>query len=157
MDTQDSEHVVKTLDMIEQALSPELFREMFPLILTDNGSEFSDVIAMEKSIDGGKRTRVFFCEPNRSDEKGTCENHHKMIRYCIPKGTPLEPYSQSDITLMMNHINSYKRKALFGKSAFEVAKELVPKDFFILLGQEEIPPHEIILNPSLFRHSKCNT
>ena len=52
---------------------------------------------------------------------------------------------------MMNHINSYKRKALFGKSAYELAKDSLPEDFFLLLGLEEIPPEEIILSPKLFR------
>lgn len=77
-----------------------------------------------------------------------------MIRYVIPKGTPLDPYVQSDITLMMNHINSYKRKALFGKSAFDIAKTVLPSDFFILLGLEEIPPEQIVLRPSLISKRK---
>lgn len=55
---------------------------------------------------------------------------------------------------MMNHINSYKRKALFGKSAFELAKTVIPEDFFVLLGLEEIPPDKIVLRPSLFNKGK---
>lgn len=58
------------------------------------------------------------------------------------------------ITLMMNHINSYKRKALFGKSAFELVKAVLPEDFFILLGLEEISPEKIVLRPSLFNKGK---
>ena len=150
MDAHTSESVIKALDKVELSLGTELFQQMFPLILTDNGHEFADVEGMERSINGGKRTKIFFCEPNRSDEKGTCENHHKMIRWCIPKGTSLVPYKQNDISLMMNHINSYKRDKLFGKSAYEVARAIVPKDFFVLLGLEEIPPSEINLTPSLF-------
>ncbi|SCY44787.1 Transposase and inactivated derivatives, IS30 family [Butyrivibrio hungatei] len=152
MEYQNSSCVVEALDMIETALGTELFSQVFPLILTDNGSEFSDIKGMETScITGSKRTSIFFCEPNRSDEKGSCENHHKMIRYIIPKGASLEPYVQADISLMMNHINSYKRKALFGKSAFDLATAVLPMDFFILLGLEIIPPNEIILRPSLLK------
>jgi len=55
---------------------------------------------------------------------------------------------------MMNHINSYKRKALFGKSAFELVKAVLPEDFFILLGLEEISPEKIVLRPSLFNKGK---
>jgi len=150
MDAHTSESVIKALDKVELSLGTELFQQMFPLILTDNGHEFADVEGMERSINGGKRTKIFFCEPNRSDEKGTCENHHRMIRWCIPKGTSLVPYKQNDISLMMNHINSYKRDKLFGKSAYEVARAIVPNDFFALLGLEEIPPSEINLTPSLF-------
>ncbi len=157
MNNQTAESVVDTLNKIEFSLGYELFNQIFPVILTDNGSEFADIIGMETSCEVGKqRTKIFFCEPNRSDEKGSCENHHKMIRYVIPKGTSLEPYTQADITLMMNHINSYKRKALFGVSAFNLAKNVLPDDFFILLGIEEISPKEIILRPSLIDKSQPN-
>ena len=80
-----------------------------------------------------------------------------MIRYIIPKGSSLEPYVQEDINLMMNHINSYKRKALFGKSALDLAKTVLPEDFFTALGIEEIPPDKIILRPSLLHKRKEST
>lgn len=156
LEEQTSDEVVKALDKLEGALGEKLFKEMFPVILTDNGTEFSNISAMETSKKGFKRTKIFFCDPNRSDQKGTCENHHKMLRYCIPKGTSLEPFNQSDISLMMNHINSYKRKALFGNSAYGLARASLPEDFFILLGLEEVAPDKIILSPKLFLHSKCN-
>ncbi len=159
MEEQSCECVIRTLNKIEVALGKELFAKIFHLILTDNGNEFSDVSAMETScIDKSRRTRIYFCEPNRSDQKGSCENHHKMIRYIIPKGTSLMSYSQIDISLMMNHINSYKRKALFGKSAYDLAMSVLPNDFFVLLGLEIIPAEEIILKPSLIKncHSNCN-
>ena len=122
---------------------------MFSLILTDNGHEFTDILGMERSIFGGKRTKIFFCEPNRSDEKGNCENNHKYIRYIIPKGYSLEPYSQMDISIMMNHINSFKRKSIYGRSPYEMAMAVLPSDFFILLGLEIISPEKVILTPSL--------
>ncbi|MCR5311024.1 MAG: IS30 family transposase [Lachnospiraceae bacterium] len=150
LEEQTSDEVVKALDKLEDALGEDLFKRVFPLILTDNGTEFCNISAMETSKRGFKRTKIFFCDPNRSDQKGTCENHHKMIRYCIPKGTSLEQFEQTDISLMMNHINSYKRKALFGKSAFDLAKGSLPEDFFVLLGLEEIEPDKIILNKQIF-------
>ena len=145
-----AEEVVRMLNVIEEALGPELFTQMFPVILTDNGTEFSDIQGMERSITGSQRTKVYFCEPNRSDQKGTCENHHRMIRFCIPKGTPLSKYNQMQISTMMNHINSYKRKNLFGKSAYDIAKAILPEDFFILLGLEIIPADDIKLNKEVF-------
>lgn len=150
-----SEHtsacVVQTLDKLEETLGPELFRQAFPVILTDNGHEFTDIPGMERSVYGGQRTRIFFCEPNRSDEKGACENNHRLIRYVIPKGTSLEPFWQADITLMMNHINSYSRKALYGHTPYGLAMNVLPEDFFILLGLEQIPPAELELKPSLLQ------
>lgn len=151
LDRHDSKHVVEALDMIERAIGTDLFKRMFPVILTDNGQEFSRIEDMEHScIDGTIRTKIFFCEPNRSDEKGACENNHKLIRYVIPKGTSLHQFNQQQISLMMNHINSYRRKALGGKSPYDLASLMFPEDFFILLGIERIPEKEIILTPKLF-------
>lgn len=146
-----AEEVVRGLDIIETQLGPELFMECFPVILTDNGHEFADIEGMERSICGGKRTAVFFCEPNRSDEKGAAENNHKYIRYVIPKGSSMEPYFQKDVSLMMDHINSFKRKSLGGKSPYEVGRLILPEDFFGLLNLNEIPADEINLTPSLLR------
>lgn len=151
MNSQTKENVIAVLDMLEEALGKDLFRECFPLILTDNGSEFEDIEGIERSIYGGKRTIVFFCEPNRSDEKGACENNHKYIRYIIPKGTNMDTYTQAHIHLTMNHINSYCRKSLFGKSPYDLAMSIMPEDFFILLGLEKIPADEVILRPSLLK------
>ncbi|MBQ9862611.1 MAG: IS30 family transposase [Lachnospiraceae bacterium] len=153
MEEQNSEEVVKALNKLEEIIGADLFKEMFPLILTDNGQEFTDIKGMERSVYGGTRTKIFFCEPNRSDEKGSCENHHKMIRYAIPKGTSLEQFNQTDINLLMNHINSYSRKELHGLSAYKVAKMMFPSDFFELLGIEEIPPEDINLTPRLFKNA----
>ena len=146
-----SKEVVATLDVIEEALGPELFKSIFEVILTDNGHEFLDIEGMECSIRGGKRTTIFFCEPNRSDEKGSCENNHRLIRRIIPKGTSLECFLQPDISLMMNHINSYKRRSLFNSSPYKMAKSVLPEDFFSLLGLEEIPEDKVILKPSLLQ------
>lgn len=160
MNYHTSSCVVQALDKIETALGQELFAQLFQVILTDNGHEFTDIAGMERSVYGGLRTKIFFCEPNRSDEKGSCENNHKYLRYVIPKGSSLEPFSQSDISLMMNHINSYCRKTLFGKTPYEIAMQVLPDDFFILLGLELISKEDVLLKPSLinkkFLHSNCN-
>ncbi len=148
--------VVHALDVLEETLGTELFESVFPVILTDNGTEFTDITGMERSflIPDHQRTKIFFCDPNRSDQKGACENNHRFIRYVIPKGTSLMPYSQEDINLMMNHINSYPRKELYGKTPLQAARILLPEDVFILLGLEEIPHDELFLKPALLWKGK---
>jgi len=143
--------VVETLDLIEDAIGSELFREVFGLILTDNGHEFWDFDGMERSINDGRRTMIFFCEPNRSDQKGACENNHKLFRCIIPKGTSIEPYDQADMIIATNHINSYCRKSLYGKSPYELAMKSIDEDFFTYLGLEQIPPKEVRLTPALIK------
>ena len=153
LDTHTSGSVVNAFDTLETVLGCDLFKTVFPVILTDNGPEFTDITGMERScIDpSAKRTHIFFCDPNRSDQKGSCENNHKHIRYVIPKGTSMEPYMQEDINLMMCHINSYARKSLYGKTPFQAAKNILPEDFFLLMGYEEITANGVNLTPSLLK------
>lgn len=153
LNRQDSKHVVAAFDDLEKTLGTELFMEMFPVILTDNGKEFTDIDGMETSCLNAsiRRTRLFFCEANRSDEKGSCENNHKLIRDVIPKGTSLIQYNQSDITLMMNHINSLRRNRARGYSAYDRAMPDFPSKFFTKLKLTRIPDDEVLLKPILLR------
>ena len=155
LDEHTAAKVVAALDSIEQLLGYKLFCEAFPVILTDNGSEFSDVKSIERSCihPGKQRTKLFFCEPNRSDEKGSCENNHKIIRDVIPKGTSLVPYSQYDISLMMNHINSYSRKKSFGMCAYDLAMKVFPAEYFDLLGLYRIEANDVTLVPELLKEA----
>jgi len=154
MESHTAECVVETLDMIEEALGQTLFAEIFEVILTDNGHEFWDIDGMERSVYKGSRTEIFFCEPNRSDQKGACENNHKLLRNIIPKGSSIDKLMQSDMVLITNHINSYRRKSLFGRSPYEQAVGILPDDFFVLLGLEQIPSEDVILSPKLLNTSK---
>ena len=99
-----------------------------------------------------KRTKIFFCEPNRSDEKGSCERNHREMRKIIPKKvTSFEDFTQADIVLMMNHVNSYPRGILGGKCPYDISMNVLPEDFFILLGLEKIPTKEVIMKPKLLQ------
>lgn len=148
-----SKCVVDMLDTLEFALGYDIYSHVFEVILTDNGHEFSDLAGMETSIAGGiRRSRVFYCEPNRSDQKGACEENHKMVRYVIPKGTSIDKYMQWDMTLLTNHLNSYPRRSLYGKCPYEVAMRYLPEDFFILIGLERIAAEKVLLQPSLLHH-----
>ena len=156
LDGHTSDAVVGMLDRIEEALGKELFASCFPVILTDNGHEFADLEGMERSIYGGQRTCVFFCDPNRSDQKAECENNHKLLRDIVPKGTSMEPFMQADMTLAANHINSYVRKSLFGKCPYDLAMAALPEDFFLLLGLERIPADEVVMRPELLKRQNLS-
>lgn len=152
MNEHTSACVVDILNNIESLLGYELYSSIFSCILTDNGHEFLNIEGMETStLTNKKRTNIFFCEPNRSDEKGSCENNHRLIRYIIPKGTSLDNYSQDDITLMMNHINSYARKSMFGKCPYDIARQIFPDEFFKSLDLKQFLPQEVHLMPDLLK------
>lgn len=152
MPAHTAECVVDVLDMIETAIGTDMFASLFEVLLTDNGHEFWDFEGMECSVvSEQRRTRVFFCEPNRSDQKGACENNHKLLRTIIPKGTSIDGYTQADMIVITNHVNSYCRKSLYGRSPYDIAMAVIPDDFFTMLGLEKIDRAKVNLKPDLLK------
>lgn len=132
-------------------LGQEAFTELFPVILTDRGSEFTDPLAIEFSRDGRRRTRVFYCDPQCSNQKGGIEVTHEFIRRILPKGTAFNDLTQKDVSLMMSHINSYKRKKLGNRSANQLFSFLHGEEILRSLGITEIPSDQINLTPLLLK------
>ena len=132
-------------------LGHETFTELFPVILTDRGSEFTDPLAIEFNKDGERRTRVFYCDPQRSDQKGGIEVAHEFIRRVLPKGTSFDHLTQADVDLMMSHIDSYKRKKLGNRSANQLFSFLHGEETLQSLGISEISSDQINLTPMLLK------
>ena len=149
-----SEAVKKELDNIEKIIGTELFKRIFKCILTDNGGEFQRPDELETSVDGSKRCWIFYCDANRSDQKTKVEKNHKYIRYIIPKGTSMDNYNQSDIDLMMSHINSTAREVLNFAIPFDMANIYLGVDTLKKLNISKIPPDNIILKPRLINNKK---
>ena len=145
----DSKSVTDYFNDLYLKLGHEAYCKLFPVLLADNGSEFSDPSALEFSLNGIPRSRVFYCDPASPGQKGACENNHTMIRRVIPKGTDIGKYSQSQIDTMMNNINSYCRSDLGDKSPYAVFSFLYGEDLLAKLGCTKIPKDKIVLKPSL--------
>lgn len=144
------ESVLSVLNWLEQGLGQRKFKRMFPVILTDNGSEFINPLLLEKGM-GAQRTRVFYCDPNSSYQKGALEKNHEFIRYIIPKGTSMCRYTEQHIRLMTNHINSLARDSLNSQTPFKMATLLMDKDLVSLVGLEEIPADDVTMKPILLK------
>ena len=135
--------VKRVFDYLERGLGLERFQRLFPVILTDNGTEFKNVGALELTEDFQDRTKLFFCDPMASWQKPHIEKNHEFIRYVIPRGKTLNPYTQEDMTLLMNHINSTRRPSLGNKSPYELVNEDDEdmQALFALLKMDLIPPN----------------
>lgn len=55
--------MIQGVDRLQALLGDELFHQFCPIILTDNGSEFSDPVGIEKGLQGSRNIRMFSCEP----------------------------------------------------------------------------------------------
>lgn len=94
-----------------EATDPQ-FRQKFKSITTDNGVEFLQHDKLTTSIYGGKRFDVYYCHSYAAWEKGTNENHNKIIRRFFPKGTDFKDISADRIKEVEEWMNNYPRLKL---------------------------------------------
>ena len=147
--TQNS--VREVFDYLYEQLGATLFRKTFPVILTDNGSEFKDPWSLERDNADKLRTRVFYCDPHHSNQKGKLEKNHEFIRYIIPKGKSMHNLTEEKVRLMACHINSLARDGLNGLTPFDAAKDRINKKVLYLLGLRKVSPDQVILKPTLLK------
>lgn len=148
-DANTARSVADVFNRLDRELGREAFKLLFQVILTDRGSEFTDPLSIECDENGEVRTRIFYCDPQRSDQKGGCEVTHEMIRRVLPKGKSFDHLTQSDIDLMMSHINSYTRKKLGNQSPYQLFSSFYGEDLLVKLNIRQIAPNDINLTPKL--------
>ena len=152
MDNKTALEVTKHLYDIKNTLHQvdKDFFQLFPVILTDNGGEFARVDDIEMDVQG--ESKLFFCDPNRSDQKGRIEKNHTLIRDILPKGTSFDDLTQENINLVCSHVNSVKRAALNGKSAYEFFVFTYGEEVSKLLGISKIPAEDVCQSSTLLQH-----
>jgi len=130
------------------------FGDIMPLILTDNGGEFSNISAFTDDMTGGAETNLFFCDPYRSSQKPKVEKNHTMFRDIVPKGESFDHFTQDTVDLIFSHVNGVKRKVFNGKSPYEMFSFIYGREVATLLGIVEVPANDVIQSPLLLKHLK---
>ena len=102
------------------------FSQVFKTITVDNGTEFSNCEGMETSIfkAGGQRTKVYYCHPYCSSERGSNEKQNQMIRRKFPKGTNFDKVTQKDVEAVESWLNRYPRKILGWYSSADLFNQI---------------------------------
>lgn len=118
------ENVVAALNTLQHRYG-DLFGHVFRSITVDNGSEFQDYDGMRMSPDGSVRTRIFYCHPYSSYERGSNENLNKMFRRLFPKGTNFDYVDDEEIIKAADWMNNYPRKVLGRTTAARRFNELL--------------------------------
>ena len=144
-----NESMSGSLDFLQKKLGPDLFSKLFPLLLTDRGSEFEKYQMFELDKSGNSRLSIFYCDPMQSSQKPHVENNHNYVRDIIPNRYPIDTLTQEDINLMFSHINGTPRRSLGDKTPYELFCFLYGKEAANLLGINEIRRDDVILKPSL--------
>ena len=123
MKDQTSRSVVAALDRLERQYGAKFYK-IFQSITVDNGSEFADCEGIEKSCRRkGNRTKVYYCHPYSSYERGSNENANKLIRRWFPKGTDFRQVTAKAIQWVEDWINNYPREIHGFRSANSVFTE----------------------------------
>jgi transposase, IS30 family len=152
-DANDSQSVIDVFDKLNERLGIDMFKKLFPVLLGDNGSEFSNPHAIECDRTTGElRASVFYCDPLASFQKGSAEKNHEEIRKVLPQGTSFDNLTQKDINLMMDHINSYSRPTLNDRTPYAMFQFLFGEGVIKKLGPTLIHPKDICLKPSLLKN-----
>lgn len=144
LDDRRSANVISVFKMLRTILSQEQFKRLFPVLLTDRGSEFTNPSKIEAGL-----TRLFYCDPQQPQQKGALEQEHTMIRQIIPKGKSFDHLRMEDILLLNSHITSYIRPGLGDRTPQEIFEYLFDLDVLKTFGLKRIPPEQVVLNTTL--------
>lgn len=157
----DAESVAAALGGVRSVLGAGGTGRVFRAVLTDNGAEFSDEGAIAALIgEEPGETRLFYCDPRRSDQKGACERNHVEIRKLLPKGAGIrfDRLAPADLALAMSHVNSEPRGALGFATPARAFRAMLGDDAAALLeayGIEDVPIDELDLTPGLIERARA--
>lgn len=149
LENQNVKCVLEVFDYLKNLLGKDLFKKLFRIILTDNGSEFFDPDNIER-INGKKQINLFYCDPGKSYQKGKIEKLHEYIRYVLPQGFTFDYITQEDVNILMSNINNSSRLSSGKhKSPYLAFKEEYGLDILNLLNISYIKPNEVDLSKNL--------
>ena len=142
----------KIIDLKERLMAKGFcFGEIFPVLLTDNGGEFSNVFSFENDASGNKETSVFFCDPNSPYQKPHVENNHTLFRDIVPSGSSFDNFTQETVNLIFSHVNAVKRRQFHGKSAYDMFSFVYSRELAEALGISFVDPKDVIQSPKLLK------
>ena len=152
MEEKTMECVEKEFDKIKEILGIDMFKKVFEVILTDNGSEFFNPISIEVDKETGEIvSHIFYCDPGASWQKGAIEKNHEYIRYVLPKGSTFDNLDQDKTNILMSNINSTSRDTLNGKTPYDAALLALKEEVIKKLGVTKIEADEVNLSPNLLK------
>lgn len=129
-------------------------KDIMPVILTDNGGEFSNVFAFENDRNATKELSMFYCDPMAPWQKAGIEKNHTLFRDIVPKGCSFDDFSQDTVDLIFSHINNVKRMQFHGKSAYELFTFAYGTELAAILGISKIEPKEVCQSHLLLKKQK---
>lgn len=148
------DEVNKKLLNLRHIIGKDLWKKVFPILLTDNGFEFNKLNEIEVDEKGELLSKVFYCNPYCSSQKGACERNHELFRYIEPKYHSLNHLDQDKLNIIFSNINSYYRPSLNGVCPYDLALAILGKDFLDYIHIKKIEPNLVNMTQSLIKKIK---
>lgn len=151
LEKKSKDNVSAVFKKLKTDLGAENYKRLFPVILTDRGTEFCAPEVMEIDENTGEiLSNVFFCDSYSSYQKGAIEENHELIRFVVPKHTVFDHFTQAHTELLTAHINSYFRK-IIDTTPYSLFENFFGKEILDILNCNYIAPEEINLTPRLLK------
>jgi IS30 family transposase len=150
MEHKNMECVENAFKDIREKLGLELYKKLFEVILTDNGSEFFNPMSIEK-VNNEIVSHIFYCDPGASWQKGAIEKNHEYIRYILPKKRTFDNLTEEQVNKIKSHINSISRDSLGGKCPYDKIEQIITKEILNKMGYEKVNADEVMLSPTLLK------
>lgn len=146
-----SASMASTLDKLQDILEDD-YHTHFSLLLTDRGAEFEKYEFFENNMQSNEsRGHIFYCDPQRPDQKPHVENNHNFVRDILPNKRKLDQLTQKDLDLMFSHINSVPRACLGGRTPYEVFTYFYGDNILKKLNIQMIEKDMVTLQPYLLK------
>lgn len=143
---------------IQEKLGFNLFKKVFPVIISDRGVEFDQLYKIEKAVDKDgvvhELSKVFYADPYTSNQRAELESNHRFIRRFLPKSHSFKDLTQAHLDLMFSHINGVIRAKQNNKTGYELAKAYLGEDFLRSINISYVAPEDVVLKPFLFERLK---
>ncbi len=146
MSSKRAQRVISQFNTLEQKLGKDVFSRLFPLLLTDRGTEFSNPVQIETRDDGSLRTHVFYCDAMNSNQKSQIERNHRILREIFEKGQPFSSWTQEKVNFALSHVNSLFREVRSNRTPYDLFTEKYGSGVAEKLGIVKINPRDTYLH-----------
>lgn len=152
LENKTSAEVARKMKVLKQQLADNgfSFSQIFSLLLTDNGGEFSCADEIENNGEEPP-SKLFFCDPHMPSEKAHIEKNHTLFRDIVHKGESFDSFTQETVNLIFSHVNAVKRPKFNGKSAYDLFCFSYSHELAAALGISFIPAELVIQSPALLK------
>ena len=153
LEDKTSVEVARKIGLLKQQLSDKgfSFSQICPLLLTDNGGEFSCVDEIECNGENPP-SKLFFCDPHAPSEKAHIEKNHTLFRDIVHKGNSFDSFTQETVNLIFSHVNAVKRPKFNGKSAYDLFCFAYSPELAAALGISFVSAEHVIQSPALLKN-----